>query len=202
MSADFEDLNFLDIIYGGLFQPISLFRRMAQFESIPNRWVILGLILIVLVSAVEPLLAFNLRGEGHNLAFLLLEIPFYANLGVFIWLFMAGVMGLLSRVYRGKSEFKLFLVLSALSTLPWFLMAPIVLLKFALGVVGMVLAAVSGLIVWLWTVLLFALAIGTTYKLAADRVLVLLTLPFAFSLIAITWIGGFFVNMSQWLHFD
>lgn len=189
--------TFLDLFYNGLFHPVSEYRRISEKES-PSNWTLFyGLIFVLLVSALAPVVQTVWKAESlSGLAFF---IPYKAVTGLLIWLFMAGIVSTLSYAFTGKARFKTLLALSALSTLPWVLMGPLSLLKIGLGGFGDFVGIAAGLLLWLWSVFLFALAIGVTYRLSMERVLIVLVMPFLFSMVAFAWVVGFFVRVSQLL---
>jgi hypothetical protein len=195
VSSDPPRTNFLDVIYGSLFQPLSTFQRIAQPEKADNTHVFYALLVVLLISSSTPLVRMmNIGGDPSDLT---LGIPTSALLGALAWSAIALTIGLLAYAFTGKTRIQTFLTLSGLATLPWLLLGPISLFKLGLGSVGFVLATTLSLGVWLWAVILFAIAIMVTYQMSVDRVLIILIMPWAMSLVFFAWIAGFASNISQ-----
>jgi hypothetical protein len=185
--------SYLNVFYGVLFHPLDTFKTLAEGKEPDSRLLLYALLSVVVVSAAAPIIRFAAVGsKADTLAF---AIPISSVMGVLAWVLVGLVIALLSYAFSGKIRYRTFLVLSGLSTLPWLLMAPISLLKAGLGLLGVILCAVFGLSVWLWAVLLFALAIVITYEMTADRVMIVLAAPFAMTLIFFGWVFGFLGNI-------
>ncbi len=187
---------FNELFYNGLFHPVTAYREIAKEETPSNQILFLALLFIVLVSGTAPVVdaIWKSAGEFSSLGVL---IPLKAVGGFAVWLIMGSVISTLAYAYTGQSRFKTFLVLSALSCLPWVLMGPLALLKVGFGELGSMLGFAGGLGIWLWSVFLFALSIGVTYELPLERVFIVLVMPFVFTLIALGWIFGFFINLGN-----
>jgi len=108
--------------------------------------------------------------------------------------------------------------LSGLASLPWIFMAPATLLKSGLGdlssaIFGMdeaglalsnaadigatALFCLIGMGIWLWTVLLLVTAVTESYRLSAEKVVIVIAAPFAMFLVALGWTVGFILNLRQ-----
>lgn len=165
--------NFLDLFYGTLFQPLKTFRGLASVELPGNKPLFYALLSVLLVSGLAPIV--QMAHVGGKPADLVLSIPLSAVGGFIIWVWIAGMMALSAYTLIGRSRLRMFLVLSGLSMLPALLLGPISLLN--IGVAGLLLCAIPAMLVWLWTSLLFTLAIMSTYDITADRAIILLCLP-------------------------
>lgn len=186
----------LDSFYNVLFHPVQEFRRISEDTPTDSRWLVVSLMFVLLVSAFGPIVLFA-DGKDHDLMGLIYKIPMSAVSGLLLWVLMAGIIALLAYVFMGSSRFKTFLTLSGYATLPWVFLGPVVLLKTGLGGFGTFIGVVAGLSIWLWSVVLFALALGHTYRLTADRVIVLLAMPFVMGLLCLSWFIGFAVNIQH-----
>ncbi|HEY9747008.1 MAG TPA: Yip1 family protein [Oculatellaceae cyanobacterium] len=187
--------GYLDLLYAVLFHPVRTFKELTGETEPDNRLLLYALFSVILVSAIAPVIRFiNVGGQPVNL---LLFMPLSALIGSLVWLLSGLVVAMLSYAFTEQTRFRTILTLSGFATLPWVFMGPISLLKVGLGAVGVVLCALFGLSVWLWSVLLFALAIAVTYAMTAERVLIVLVMPFVMTLIFIGWIFGFFGNISN-----
>ncbi len=110
---------------------------------------------------------------------------------------MGLLISLLSYAFTAQTRIHTFLILSGLATLPWLFMGPISLLKIGIGVPGLILCAVLGMAVWLWSIVLFALAVIATYQMTIDRVLIVLAMPLLMMLVFFGWVFGFINNVFQ-----
>jgi hypothetical protein len=185
--------NWLDLFYAAMFHPVRTFKSIAAEEQPGNRLLFYALLSVLLVSVTAPMV--HIANVGGSPSGLVVSMPFSALVGLLIWGFMALVIALLAYAFSGEARIRTFLILSGLATLPWIFMGPISLFKIGIGVTGLVLCALLGLIVWLWTIVLFALAIMTTYRMTAERVLIVLATPFAMMMVFIGWIVGFIRNI-------
>lgn len=191
---DFQ-VSYLALFYATLFHPIETFKTIARTSQRINRLVFFGIISIVLVSALAPMV--RLATEGGQLSSLVWAMPLSVVGGMFGWGFMGLLVSLLAYAFTGKSKAGTFLALSGLATLPWILMGPVTMLKIGLGPVGVVFFALLALAIWLWSVLLFALALAETYDMTPERVLIILVAPFTMSLVLFAWFYGFIHNIRQ-----
>lgn len=201
MTDDFQDASrppqqsFLDAFYNTLFHPVSTFRALGEVSPMHNRALFYALLAVILVSAMAPLV--QMANSGGKPASLILAIPSSTISGVIIWGFMGLTIGLLSYAYTGQARIRTFLSLSGLATLPWVLIGPASVLKFGLGPAGLAIYVLLALLIWLWSVLLFGLALMTTYRMTVERALIVLVTPFIAQLILLGWIFGFWGNVSQ-----
>ena len=189
---------YLELFYAVLFHPVSTFKSIAadvHGTQGDNRLLFFSLISVVLISTIAPLV--QLAAVGGNVSMLVLTLPLSAISGLLVWGIMGLIIGLLAYAFTGEAKIRTFLTLSGLATLPWILMGPICLLKVGLGGPGLVLSVLLALVVWLWSILLFALAVTQTYRMTAERVLIVLAAPFAMSMVLLAWIVGFVENIRQ-----
>jgi len=91
------------------------------------------------------------------------------------------------------------LTLSGLGALPWLFMAPISMLRLNFGFVGTLLCFLLSLGIWLWVVFMFAAALTQTYRMSAEKVVIVLAAPFAMFLVFAGWAIGFMLNLRQLL---
>jgi hypothetical protein len=187
--------NFLDILYDTLFHPIITFRALDETEATNPQFLFYALAAIITVSALAPLI--QLANTGGDLGGLPLGIPVSTLIGVAVWGFMGLATGLWAYAFTGHARIRTFLTLSGLATLPWILMGPVSVLKFGLGPMGAAIAVLGALLIWLWSVLLFGLALMITYRMTIERALIILATPFTTQLILLAWIFGFFGNVRQ-----
>lgn len=189
------NLGLLDLIYGTLFQPKTCFRAVAAKECTTGTELLYGTMVVVVTSALTPVVqAIWSQGETGGL---LIETPFKLIFGLLIWLFLVATVSGTAYAFQGQTRLKTFLTLSGLSALPWLFSAPIAIAKHNFGDMGHFLALIAILAIWLWSITLFGWAFGATYKVTADRILILLLMPFAFSIITFIWFIDFIANLFQ-----
>lgn len=202
-AVDYEKLTpgFLDILYGTLFHPVDLFRWVASpsGEALTSRLLTYGAAVVVGVSAISPMLVF--AGHGGKVEGLAFQVPIRVMFGLFLWVGMSGLMSMMAKAFRGEGEgrFKTLMTLTAYAAAPWVLLAPLTLIKYGMEGTGAFLGVTGGLLVWLWTVLLFALAVAQTYRLPMDRLIVVLLMPFAMAWVGFAWVIGFFLKIERLL---
>lgn len=189
--------NWFDLMYATLFYPVRTFRVIAAEEQPGNRLLFFALITVVLISSLAPIVQLaNLGGRASSLA---MTMPFSAVLGTLIWIFMALVISGMAMAFSGQSRIRTFLILSGLATLPWLLMGPVSLLKIGLGTVGLLLYWFLSIAVWLWSILLFIVALMNTYHMTAERVAIVMVMPFVMLLVLMGWLASLVNNLRQLL---
>jgi len=188
--------GFLTLVYETLFHPVRCFETLTKEErSISNQVLLFSVIIVALVSASTPIVqAIWTNGAPSGL---FLQTPFKLIFGLLVWLFLVTTVAATAYAFQGKTQLKTFLTLSGLSALPWLFAAPLALAKHSLGDIGHILALGATLFIWVWSVALFGWAFGATYKVPADRILILLLMPFSFTALTVIWLIDFVSNLFQ-----
>lgn len=198
-SGDFNSENirgsYLELFYAALFHPVQAFKDIAAEPQANSRLLFFATITVVLVSTLAPLV--HMTNQGGNPSSLVWAMPLSAVMGTMIWGLMGLLISLLAYAFTGQSRVRTFLTLSGLATLPWIFMGPVAMLKIGLGPVGLILFVLLALGVWLWSVLLFALALAETYQMTPERVMIVLAAPFAMFVVLLSWMCGFIDNIRQ-----
>jgi hypothetical protein len=191
--------HFLQVFYGILFHPVQEFERIRdEAAGEKNLLLLYGILFVLVMSGLSPLLRYmGGSSSAGDLLGLMFQVPLQAVAGLVMWGVMGSVISLLAYAFSGNSRFQNFLILSAFATVPWLLMVPLALIKQSLGLPGVFLGTTAGMVVWLWTVLLFALAVGVTYQLSLERVLIVLVMPFLMVGLSFLWLLGFFLNLFR-----
>lgn len=185
--------DYLALFYDTLFNPVNTFKIIAAEPHPAGFLVFYAIMSVILVSAIAPVIQMVNMGGGP--ATLIFTMPISVLGGLLIWGISGLILALAAYAFTGNPRVRTFLTLSGLATLPWIMLGPISLMKVSLGNVGVAICILLALLVWLWTVLLFALALTQTYRMSADRVLIVLAAPFTMMLIFIGWIAGFVDNI-------
>jgi hypothetical protein len=174
---NFKTLGLLDVFYAALFHPVVLFRTVLNEESVSqNQLFVYSICFVLFISGMSPALEYIKSGDENGLFRLMMQIPFHALLGGLLWLILGNVLSVLSFALTGKSRAKNFLILSAYSILPFIFNAPLSLLKQGMGIPGSFFGALGGFGLFIWVSCLVSMAIGMTYQLSFDKVLLLLLL--------------------------
>lgn len=200
MTSETQTKGFLDLFYDILFHPSIAFEEaLSVDDSKKNRLLLYGVLFVVVVSALSPMLRFMSGNDGGNLMNMVVQIPLQVAVGLTLWLVMTLVISLLAYAFTGDGQPRNFMMLSAFSTLPWVLMIPMTLFKQGLGTPGAFIESMLGLGLWFWTVVLFGMSIGKTYRLSLDRVLIVLVMPFTMLMVLMAWSIGFIMNLLRFL---
>jgi hypothetical protein len=194
-SSEKIRFSYLELFYATLFHPLQAFRDISAEPQANSRLLFFATMSVVLVSTLAPLV--HMTNQGGSPSSLIWTMPLSAITGVIIWALMGLLIGLLAHAFTGQSRARTFLTLSGLATLPWIFMGPVAMLKMGLGPVGLILFVVMALLVWLWSVLLFALALSETYQMTPERVMIVLAAPFAMFVVLLSWMCGFIDNIRQ-----
>jgi hypothetical protein len=185
--------SFLQVIYKTLTQPFTFFQEVAtQGNHLTGPYTLFALLIVMLISGMNPVLAYILSGGSGKAGVLFYQVPFQAIVGVIYWLILTNVVGLISYALSGHGHFRQLMILSAFSFIPWMFLAPVSLIKQGIGLPGSILGTVLTFFVLIWTLILYGLTLSTVLKLTMDRALILImtVLPFAVGMGFVT----FFVN--------
>lgn len=176
---------FLENFYGTLFYPSETFERLKQ-----NTNLILGLFIVIAISAINPLLKTESLGFWSTLG-----IIFAMFIGVVKWFSFAVFLEILAGIFKRGGKIEVFLTLSAFALLPWIFMAPVILFKsggFLTGIIGFF----AGVLVWIWSTVLSLFAVVKAYELSSERILLLIFVPLLGCIIFLDWVIGFFSTLG------
>ncbi|MEB3207143.1 MAG: Yip1 family protein [Vampirovibrionales bacterium] len=171
--------SFLQLVYGTLFHPVDTFQSTAVFLSDArqlNPLLALAIAITGVVTMLSPLLDFmNRQSAMGSWGNPLLQMPIAGICGIFNWLLIGGLFALLAYGFTGKARYQSLLVLSAFSLIPLLFQLPAILLLSAfsgpLNIMMSLIGLMGGFLAWIWSALLFLLALGVTYDLTVDRTL-------------------------------
>jgi hypothetical protein len=172
-------MSFLDLVYGTLFHPIKTFRQL----SAPNahQGVLVSAIACVALTCVVDIVVEQIlsRGSVTSLSYL---IPLKIIVGLIKWLWMAGMLAAAAHVFSGKAHYETFLKLSGLALLPELLLSPVVLMVQSLqygswSTFGTIFLGLVAFLLWIWSSLLFVLALMETYSMSVGRAFLCLLIP-------------------------
>ncbi|MEB3245361.1 MAG: YIP1 family protein [Vampirovibrionales bacterium] len=208
------DLDFLTLFYGTLFKPIETFKNVAALTQDPRydqtiSWLLVGAAaLVAAVSITSPLA--DVMAQSSKLGAMgnpLFQMPIAAIIGLVNWAALAGVFALMAYGFTGHARYRIFLVLSGFALLPFLLQAPIALLfqghisgeglGFNLALAGSIIGLVAMFIVWLWSGILFMLALGTAYNMSFERTLIAILTPNLLLVLGATGLIAFFMQLAR-----
>lgn len=188
-------MRLLDILYNILFYPSHEFKVVSMGPVPKDYFLGLGTIIVVLVSSIGVLYSpFVYSTEGLFFTMILAAIS-----GLVFWLFTVSVFSTAAYIFGGRGRPQTLLILTAFATLPWIFLPVVMLFKSALGTFGHTISIFASLGLWIWTAILFLMAIKYTYNLSLERLLLAASLPLLMAFLGITWAGGFFFNLFKFL---
>ena len=191
-------LSLADLISGTLLSPKSLFDYLADSPiTLQQPYLWFSLLIVLLVSAGIPIHMAIGAGELPWTT-TLYSVTFAPVGGVIAWFSTAALFASLGFVFQSKTRLIALLTLTGFATLPWIFLGPARLLSEALPEpAGLILGLPLYGLIWLWSVVLFLLAIGVVFKLSLDRLLIFLALPMGMMLLCFNWLLGFFDTLAR-----
>lgn len=184
--------SLIETLYSGLFEPFALYEQLA------NQWprqlihLLYAAGVVFWVSAMSAFCIPTIDQFSGISFWFLLEVFVASFIGVLMWFLTALSFSALAYCFRSQGKLSTILILTGYAMLPWVLLGPLVLLKQALGVVGLILYLVGFIGLWVWSTILFLVAIQKTYALSFDRVLLISVLPLMLLGVGVFWLlSGF-----------
>lgn len=185
-------LQFLDVFYNTLFHPVQLYRAIGHEEvEGKDRLVFYGVIIVALASSGAAVA----MPAASSVTWLLFQVIMAALCGLMVWLFTAMTFATAAYVFGNRGQPQVFLILSAFATLPCLFLPVIMQFKEPLGSVGNVLGFFGSLVVWIWSLGLFLMAIKFAYRMTVTRVMLALLLPVTMTLLGLVWTSNVLYNL-------
>jgi hypothetical protein len=180
--------SFLDVAYGVLFSPGRLFVSVkTEGTEHRNRLLSHGLLMVVIIS----LLGAVYSPFTKTLDDILPQGLWGIFSGIVWWLFTAVLFAVASYSLGGTGRLQTTLTLTAFAMWPWVLLPVLMLFQESASIWGSFVAVAGQLVLWVWSGLLFLLAIKMTYTLNWPRVLLLMGVPLLMGWLALGWFTGF-----------
>ena len=212
-----QPLNYYEIIYGVLFEPVQTMKRVVQNPP-------LGATLVIVISLSLVSLLTNLYTSAHggsaNLGqemglpiasakmfseALRVAAPMLAILGTLFyfvkWFFYSALLHLLADFYGGKGEARTVFVVYGLAGLPSVFLIPLdVLTTLALPTLATLANTLGGLVVLIWGFILLTIGLRESHLLSTGRAVAVILTPVAvvFILIILSLVG-FMSAMSAFM---
>jgi hypothetical protein len=191
-DGDIPLKQFLNIVYNILFHPTQEFRVVA-IGPVPKDLLLVYSILFVLFISGMGIIYSPMVISTDGLAF---KILISALTGLLFWLFSGAVFSITAFVFGRRGRPLTLLILTGYATLPW-LFLPVMMQFKAFGAIGNTIAIFGSLGLWLWSTILYLMAIKYTYELSLERILLAASLPILMAFLGLSWVGGFFFNLAQ-----
>jgi hypothetical protein len=185
-------VNFLSTIYGTIVSPAKTFEEIIDSDKVG---VFEAFCTVIMVAVIGSMVDF----KGTSVVMLPIFTISIVITGLVQWVFIAAVIDGIAAVFSKESKFDDLLTTTGFAVLPWMLMGPIVLFKSfgasGLGLFPFLIGIVLALIIWVWSAVLFLLAVAKTYKFSFGKAIILSIMPFTAGLIAFFWVVGFVTNL-------
>jgi hypothetical protein len=195
--------DFFLTLYQGLFSPVTFFREVAEAEQLTDEdgtverpaYLRHAVMIVLLISGLTPAAIFI--GTAQPLSSLAIQIPLSLIGGALLWLSFASLFALGAYGFGRSARLRTLLTLTGFTSLPGLLTPALVLLKVGLGVFGKLAFIIGGLGLWGWGLFLLGLALGATYRLSVERVLILLLVPHLMALVSWGWFFQLIGDISR-----
>lgn len=183
--------NFLENIYGILFDPKNTINRLIETQPVWQAFSI-----IVVLSIASALLGQKTGFTGmYDFIFFVGNILAVFISSLIIWFTLAGFFEITARIFKDENNFKKLLSLMGFSLLPWILTAPLMLIKVNLTLI--IISIVLEIIVWIWSIFLIFLSVKQVYNLSVKKTLLFFVMPILGTIVTINWISQFFAIFTE-----
>lgn len=187
-------MRFLDIFYNILFHPAQEFKVVAIGPVPKDLLLAYSAIIVIVVSAIGVVYTPMASATTEGITFHMLLAGFS---GIVFWVVSGSIFALTSYIFCQRGRPMTLLILTGYATLPWLFLPVTMLFKDVLGSIGNTIAIMGALGLWLWTTVLYLMALKYTYSLSLERVFLAASLPLLMSFLGVSWVGGFFFNLIQ-----
>lgn len=188
-------MQFLSIVYNVLFHPTQEF-RVISMGPVPKDLLLAFATGIVLFVSGTGVVYSPMVQSTQGLMF---KLVMSSLSGLLFWLFSTAVFASAAYVFCRRGRPQTLLILTGYATLPWIFLPVVMLFKGTFGAVGNTVAVFGSLGLWLWSAVLYLMAIKYTYDLTLDRILLAACLPLLMAFLGFSWVGGFFFNLAMFL---
>lgn len=193
-SGAFEGTMF-DLLAMTFLNPIQCMNRVAQGTSVSGAVFTSAMMLFALVTVL--MIASDVLWKDKALFSLAGGIPFGLMGAFFGALYLSSILSAASHCFAEQTRFRQTLTVVFLSAVPWLLFAPLAFVKSAMGFTGSLMGLIGGLILWGWSVVLFAIGMKAVYQLNIERTIIFLTLPLSMMAVFFMWVSDVFSRMNQ-----
>ena len=196
-----EDLRFVELVYGILFNPKVTFSKIAPEPPLFLSFCILMLV-VVLTATVNILIPNELENLPTTYAAILSKVgPFLGIIGAIItivfWFVRAGILQLVAELLGGKGRATGVLAVLALAEIPKVMAIPFQVISYftTSSFISKFIMIFAALAVFIWSIVILVIGFREVQQLSTGRTILALVLPavafvlllmvFAISLVAI-----------------
>jgi Yip1 domain len=184
--------HFLITVYEGLFDAVALYERIATGWPRETRHGLYATFWVFALATFGTLLEGSFsRFDGTTL----FSAAFAGLTGMGIWLLTGLTFASIAYCFRSQGKPLLLLTLTGYAVLPWLFLGPLFLLRNTLGVVGELVHVTGLILLWVWSTVLFLLALQKTYNLSMDRVLLMGLVPVLAGTLGWVWLFQVFSSL-------
>jgi Yip1 domain len=183
--------HFFNAFYDVLFDPITLFESISTGWPRQARHCLYATFWVFAIATLGTLLegSFN-RFDGTTVLAALMA----GTTGIGIWILTGLTFSTIAYCFRSQGRPLVLLTLTGYATLPWLFLAPLFLLRNSIGVFGELIHLTGMMALWIWTAVLFLLALQKTYHLSMDRVLLMALVPILAATLGWAWMFEAFTS--------
>lgn len=180
-------LSIVDLVYGLLFSPTATFRKISERPPLGYAFIIFSVVTListlitVWVPPINPEIAQDMPPEITSM--ILSVTPYIGLLGALFafinWFVLAGVLQLFSEFLNGRGKALGVFTVLGLAEIPRIFSGPIYLLTSLLGqsVLSTFLAVSSGLLVFIWRLILIIIGLREIHGYSSGRAVVTVLAP-------------------------
>lgn len=182
--------NFLENIYGILFEPQITIKKIIETKPIWQAFSIIAILTLTstIFSDFKGLLSL------YDFLFFLGNLLVVLILSLIIWFTITGFFEITARVFTDEYRFKPLLCLISFSLIPWIFTAPLSLLKINLPLA--ITATLLSFGVWAWSIVLVFLSVKQVYNLSIKKTWLFFSVPILGTIVAANWTSQFFAIVA------
>lgn len=183
--------GFLELIYGVLFEPGTVFRKVVARPPLGQTVIIFTLVnvIVALMNALVTSRLMYQHATDQMAGFMHALSPVLGILGLVFqygkWFFYSGLLHLLAELLGGRGRATGVFIITGLASLPSIFIVPVNLLLFLFGVRGFTLSVLIyllGIIILVWGAFLLVLGIREEHRFSTGRAVAVVLLPPAVAL--------------------
>lgn len=181
--------EYFENIYEVIFTPLDFFKRKDLTVSIRQAagtivWVSLFTILGKEIGS----------GEIFNNVYISFLLIFKIILILVAWALTGLFLEYIAKIFSRDCGLNNILFNTSFAMVPYIFFAPLDILKHS-GDTGYTIGAIAEMFLYLWIIVLYALAIKKSYDISIARSFMMILLPFIGTFFAISWAIGFITKM-------
>ncbi len=171
-------------VYNVILHPKETFEELKANPDISSAIIIMSFVTFFIYT-----LNYDFYPEGFSIFAYLFSSLFVVINGLIWWLLLGVFFEMAAKIFDKSGHLQTYLCISAYAVLPLIFLAPLNLLKYS-GGLGYFFSVIFELLLYFWVIYLFAKTLQIAYDLTFSRVIMLIFLPFAGSVVALHWAMG------------